>query len=160
MIDLAHNIHRLEPLVRWAVRFIGHGCPLRTPARAFPMRQLFQSITLTIAFTLLWACFAHETKSPVETQTDQSRQKPSCWTLVLRPCNPSRPLRTSTHIRMPSISITTIRMCRWRLTTTAPSSIFFHDQEGLGLADGTRFYFETFGFPVEAQCNEYVPPVN
>ncbi|TFY85354.1 SRPBCC domain-containing protein [Pseudomonas nabeulensis] len=26
------------------------------------------------------------------------------------------------------------------------------------LHDGLRFYFETFGFPVEAQCNEYVPP--
>lgn len=27
------------------------------------------------------------------------------------------------------------------------------------LADGDRFYFETFGFPVEARCNEYVAPV-
>ncbi len=31
------------------------------------MRQLFQSITLPLACTLLWACSAPETKSPVET---------------------------------------------------------------------------------------------
>jgi len=30
------------------------------------MRQLFQSITLPLACTLLWACSAPETKSPVE----------------------------------------------------------------------------------------------
>jgi hypothetical protein len=34
----------------------------------------------------------------------------------------------------------------------------FYDGKGPELADGDRFYFETFGFPVEAQCNEYVPP--
>jgi len=26
------------------------------------------------------------------------------------------------------------------------------------LQDGVSFYFETFGFPVEILCNEYVPP--
>ena len=31
------------------------------------MRQLFQSIPLPLACTLLWPCSAHETKSPVET---------------------------------------------------------------------------------------------
>lgn len=35
----------------------------------------------------------------------------------------------------------------------------FHDGRGPVLADGDRFYFETFGFPVEAQCKECVAPV-
>lgn len=34
----------------------------------------------------------------------------------------------------------------------------FHDDRGPVLADGDRFYFETFGFPVEARCNEFVAP--
>ncbi|MEN9892880.1 MAG: hypothetical protein RLY78_3175 [Pseudomonadota bacterium] len=34
----------------------------------------------------------------------------------------------------------------------------FHDGRGPQLAAGDRFHFETFGFPVEAQCNEYVAP--
>lgn len=34
----------------------------------------------------------------------------------------------------------------------------FHDEGGPLLADGDRFYFETFGFPVEARCNEYAAP--
>jgi hypothetical protein len=33
-----------------------------------------------------------------------------------------------------------------------------YDGNGPALADGVRFYFETFGFPVEAQVVEYVPP--
>lgn len=38
------------------------------------------------------------------------------------------------------------------------ASIRFYDHAGPTLADGSRFYFETFGFPVEARCSEYVPP--
>ena len=38
------------------------------------------------------------------------------------------------------------------------ANVCFHDGKGPVLADGDRFYFETFGFPVEGQCNEYVPP--
>ncbi|MGY4494320.1 SRPBCC domain-containing protein [Pseudomonas sp. TE3610] len=34
----------------------------------------------------------------------------------------------------------------------------FYDHRGPALADGVRFYFETFGFPVEAQCNEFIAP--
>ena len=34
----------------------------------------------------------------------------------------------------------------------------FHDGRGPVLADCDRFYFETFGFPVEALCNEFVAP--
>ncbi|MCB6182366.1 SRPBCC domain-containing protein [Leeia sp. TBRC 13508] len=35
----------------------------------------------------------------------------------------------------------------------------FYDDKGPELANGDRFYFETFGFPVEAQVVEHVPPV-
>lgn len=38
------------------------------------------------------------------------------------------------------------------------ANVRFDDDRGPVLADGDRFYFETFGFPVEAQCNEYVAP--
>lgn len=38
------------------------------------------------------------------------------------------------------------------------ANVRFHDGPGSELQDGVRFYFETFGFPVEAQCNEYTPP--
>jgi hypothetical protein len=38
------------------------------------------------------------------------------------------------------------------------ANIRFYDGNGPDLSVGVRFYFETFGFPVEAQCNEYVPP--
>ncbi|NWA25586.1 SRPBCC domain-containing protein [Pseudomonas gingeri] len=57
----------------------------------------------------------------------------------------------------------------WPLLSVAPhwptyysnsANIRFYDDKGPELADGTRFYFETFGFPVEAQCNEFVPPAN
>lgn len=57
----------------------------------------------------------------------------------------------------------------WPLLSTAslwPSyyansaNVRFYDDMGPELADGMRFYFETFGFPVEAQCNEYIAPAN
>jgi len=35
----------------------------------------------------------------------------------------------------------------------------FYDSKGPELTNGDRFYFETFGFPVEAQVVEHVPPV-
>jgi hypothetical protein len=38
------------------------------------------------------------------------------------------------------------------------ANVRFHDHAGPDLASGVCFYFETFGFPVEARCNEYVPP--
>lgn len=40
------------------------------------------------------------------------------------------------------------------------ANVRFYDEKGPELEDGVRFYFETFGFPVEAQCIEYVPPLN
>ncbi|MCE9687619.1 SRPBCC domain-containing protein [Shewanella sp. AS16] len=36
----------------------------------------------------------------------------------------------------------------------------FYDNKGPQLALGDRFYFETFGFPVESEVVEYVAPVN
>lgn len=39
------------------------------------------------------------------------------------------------------------------------ANVCFYAQPGPNLAQGMRFYFETFGFPVEAECNEYQPPV-
>ncbi|WP_109126014.1 polyketide cyclase [Dyella sp. C11] len=38
------------------------------------------------------------------------------------------------------------------------ANVRFYDQAGPALAEGARFYFETFGFPVESQCVEFVPP--
>lgn len=38
------------------------------------------------------------------------------------------------------------------------ANIRFYDEAGPELTQGARFYFETFGFPVEAQCTEFVPP--
>lgn len=57
----------------------------------------------------------------------------------------------------------------WPLLSNAPqwptyyansANVRFYDLKGPQLEDRRRFYFETFGFPVEAQCNEYVPPVH
>lgn len=39
------------------------------------------------------------------------------------------------------------------------ANIRFHDGTGPRLAKGVRFYFETFGFPVEAEVVEHVAPV-
>ena len=40
------------------------------------------------------------------------------------------------------------------------ANVCFHDGKGPVLADGDRFYFETFGFPVEARVVEHEPPVD
>src|SRR3984957_19040021 len=55
----------------------------------------------------------------------------------------------------------------WPLLSNAPlwptyysnsANIRFYDGKGPELEDRVRFYFETFGFPVEAQVLEHVPP--
>ncbi|WP_200844228.1 SRPBCC domain-containing protein [Rhizobium sp. 18065] len=55
----------------------------------------------------------------------------------------------------------------WPLLSHAPAwpsyysnsaNIRFYDEKGPQLDVGRRFYFETFGFPVEAQVVEYVAP--
>ncbi|AVA26429.1 MULTISPECIES: polyketide cyclase [unclassified Rhizobium] len=38
------------------------------------------------------------------------------------------------------------------------ANVRFYDSKGPELEEGVRFYFETFGFPVEAEVVEYVPP--
>jgi len=46
----------------------------------------------------------------------------------------------------------------WPTYYSNSANVIFHGHAEPDLQDGVRFYFETFGFPVEAQCNEYVPP--
>ena len=55
----------------------------------------------------------------------------------------------------------------WPLLATAtkwPSyygnsaDVHFYDGKGPVLAQGDRFFFKTFGFPVEAQVTEFIPP--
>lgn len=38
------------------------------------------------------------------------------------------------------------------------TDLHFHEGRGPVLAAGDRFFFKTFGFPVEAQVTEYLPP--
>lgn len=40
------------------------------------------------------------------------------------------------------------------------ADVRFYDQKGPVLGNGDRFFFKTFGFPVEAQVTEYVAPAN
>lgn len=47
---------------------------------------------------------------------------------------------------------------QWPTYYSNSANTRFHDNQGPALADGVRFYFETFGFPVEAQCNEFIAP--
>ena len=46
----------------------------------------------------------------------------------------------------------------WPTYYSNSANIRFYDGKGPELEDGVRFYFETFGFPVEAHVLEYVPP--
>lgn len=47
---------------------------------------------------------------------------------------------------------------QWPVYYANSANVRFHDGKGPQLEEGARFYFETFGFPVEAQCTEYVAP--
>jgi hypothetical protein len=47
---------------------------------------------------------------------------------------------------------------KWPTYYANSANIRFYDDKGPELAEGVRFYFETFGFPVEAQCIECVAP--
>lgn len=47
---------------------------------------------------------------------------------------------------------------RWPSYYANSANVRFYEGKGPVLQDGLRFYFETFGFPVEAQCNEFVVP--
>ncbi|WP_199911380.1 SRPBCC domain-containing protein [Stenotrophomonas sp. ZAC14D2_NAIMI4_6] len=46
----------------------------------------------------------------------------------------------------------------WPTYYANSANVRFHDDSGPVLAAGDRFQFETFGFPVEARCTEYVAP--
>lgn len=48
---------------------------------------------------------------------------------------------------------------RWPSYYANSADIRFYDGKGPVLASGDRFFFKTFGFPVEAQVTEYVPPL-
>lgn len=47
---------------------------------------------------------------------------------------------------------------RWSTYYPNSANVRFHDEAGPELGFGVRFYFETFGFPVESCCTEYVLP--
>lgn len=47
---------------------------------------------------------------------------------------------------------------KWTAYYANSANPCFYDGKGPELAQGSRFYFETFGFPVEAEVTEYVPP--
>ncbi|MCC6076544.1 SRPBCC domain-containing protein [Pseudomonas sp. GCM10022188] len=47
---------------------------------------------------------------------------------------------------------------RWPSYYANSANVRFHDGKGPELEEGVRFYFETFGFPVQAQVVEYLPP--
>lgn len=38
------------------------------------------------------------------------------------------------------------------------ADVRFYENKGLELEHGRRFYFSTFGFPIEAQVVEFIPP--
>ncbi|MGO0633197.1 SRPBCC domain-containing protein [Pseudomonas sp. SAR267] len=46
----------------------------------------------------------------------------------------------------------------WPTYYSNSANIRIYDHAGPELMNGVRFYFETFGFPVEAQCNEFDAP--
>ena len=48
---------------------------------------------------------------------------------------------------------------RWPTYYPNSADIRFHDGKGPSFENGVRFFFSTFGFPVEAQVVEHVPPV-
>lgn len=49
---------------------------------------------------------------------------------------------------------------QWPSYYANSANVRFYDNAGPQLAEGVRFYFETFGFPVEARCNECQAPAN
>ncbi|WP_417066648.1 SRPBCC domain-containing protein [Niveibacterium terrae] len=47
----------------------------------------------------------------------------------------------------------------WPSYYSNSGNVRFYEDKGPELANGVRFYFETFGFPVEAQVVEHVAPL-
>ena len=48
----------------------------------------------------------------------------------------------------------------WPTYYANAADVRFYDAKGPILEDSVRFFFSTFGFPVEAQCNECVAPTD
>ncbi|OZI71394.1 polyketide cyclase [Bordetella genomosp. 12] len=51
-----------------------------------------------------------------------------------------------------------ITPARWPGYYANSANVRFHEGRGPELVCDDRFYFETFGFPIEAQCVEYAAP--
>lgn len=51
-----------------------------------------------------------------------------------------------------------VEPAKWPTYYANSANTRFYDGKGPLLEDGVRFYFETFGFPVEARCVECVAP--
>ena len=68
-----------------------------------------------------------------------------CYTKLLRTTEDIWPL-----LNVPS---------QWPTYYANSANARFYDDKGPELSQDVRFYFETFGFPVESQCVEHVPPV-
>ncbi|SIQ71752.1 polyketide cyclase [Aquipseudomonas alcaligenes] len=49
---------------------------------------------------------------------------------------------------------------KWPTYYLNSANIQFRDNAGPELAENVHFYFETFGFPVEARCTEYLAPAH
>ena len=69
----------------------------------------------------------------------------------------------SNEIIVPNLSAATVWLYLndtrlWPMCYSNVSEIRFRDGSGPELSDGARFRFTTFGFPVEAEIVEYVPP--
>jgi len=49
---------------------------------------------------------------------------------------------------------------RWPGYYANAADVRFHDGDGAALTPGRQFFFTTFGFPVDSQVVEHVPPVH
>ncbi|MFY4805134.1 SRPBCC domain-containing protein [Aliarcobacter butzleri] len=51
-----------------------------------------------------------------------------------------------------------VNTAAWTKYYSNMADVEFYEQEGTHLKENTRFKFKTFGFPIEAQITEFVPP--
>lgn len=49
---------------------------------------------------------------------------------------------------------------RWPTYYANSADVRFYDDKGPELEQGVRFFFSTFGFPIEAQCTEFLAPAD
>ena len=72
--------------------------------------------------------------------------------------------QVSNEITVPGLSAaavwaTLVDTSRWAACYDNATEIRFHNGSGPSLFEGARFRFTTFGFAVEAEVVEFVPPV-